>query len=110
MFIGNYADDICGVVQQKTGNLCQFSWYCDSTYTSRRLTIKQTPLYNEILQIATNLVINFERMNDVTKGATYYHADYVNPGWSKLQKVEKIGRHIFYKRNSDKIDRNKGII
>ncbi len=107
---GNYADDICGVVQQKTGNVCQFSWYCDSSFTNRRLTIKQTPLYNEILQIATNLVVNFERMNDVTNGATYYHADYVNPGWTKLNRVEKIGRHIFYKRHSDKIDRNKGII
>ena len=24
---GNYANDICGVVQQRDGNLCQFSWY-----------------------------------------------------------------------------------
>ena len=107
---GNYASDICGVVQQRDGNLCQFSWYCDKTITSKRLTIKHTPLYNEILQIATNLVVNFERMTDVTNGATYYHANYVNPGWTRLKKVETIGNHIFYKRSSDRIDRNKGII
>ena len=107
---GNYANDICGVVQQKDGNLCQFSWYCDKTITNKRLTIKHTPLYNEILQIATNLVVNFERMTDVTNGATYYHANYVNPGWTRLKKVETIGNHIFYKRSSDRIDRNKGII
>jgi spore germination cell wall hydrolase CwlJ-like protein len=55
------------------------------------------------------MIINFERMEDVTSGATYYHADYVNPGW-KLQKVDQIGRHIFYKSKRDNIDRNKEFI
>jgi spore germination cell wall hydrolase CwlJ-like protein len=45
-------------------------------------------------------------MEDVTQGATYYHADYVNPRW-KLQKIDQIGRHIFYKSRKDNIDRNK---
>ena len=107
---GNYANSICEVVQQKTGNVCQFSWYCDKTITSKRLTIKHTPLYNDILEMSTNLYLNFERTKDVTNGATYYHADYVNPEWSKLKKEKQIGRHIFYKSKGDKIDRNKGII
>lgn len=107
---GNYASNICDVVTQKTGNTCQFSWYCDSTFTSKTLTIKNTLLYNEILELSTNLFLNFERMTDVTNGATYYHADYVNPGWTKLKKEKQIGRHIFYKSKGDKIDRNKGII
>jgi spore germination cell wall hydrolase CwlJ-like protein len=106
---GNYANNICGVVQQRDGNLCQFSWYCDKTITSKRLTIKHTPLYNEILEIATNLVVNFEILTDVTDGATYYHADYVHPKW-KLEKVDQIGRHIFYRSRKDDIDRSKGII
>ena len=105
-----YADNICDVVQQKTGKTCQFSWYCDSTFTSRTLTMKQTPLYNEILQLSTNVFLNFERMTDVTNGATYYHADYVKPNWTRLQKETQIGRHIFYKSKIDQIDRNKGII
>ena len=50
-----YADNICDVVKQKTGKTCQFSWYCDHTFTSKRLTIKGTPLYNEILEISTNI-------------------------------------------------------
>lgn len=103
---GNYADSICDVVYQKTGGTCQFSWYCDKTFTDRRLTIKETKLYNEIRDLATNIVVNFEKMKDVTHGATYYHADYVKPGW-KLDKVDQIGRHIFYKRKGDEIDRNK---
>lgn len=106
---GNYADDICGVVYQKTGGTCQFSWYCDASVLAKRLTIKHTPLYNDILELATHVYINFDKLEDVTRGATYYHADYVNPGW-KLQKVDQIGRHIFYKSNRDQIDRTKGII
>lgn len=105
-----YADNICDVVQQKTGQTCQFSWYCDITFTSRRLTIKQTSLYNDILELSTNLFLNFERMTDVTNGATYYHADYVNPKWTRLQKETQIGRHIFYKSKIDQIDRTKGVI
>lgn len=103
---GNYANTICDVVYQKTGNTCQFSWYCDKTFTSRRLTIKDTMLYNDIRDLATNIVVNFQKMKDVTDGATYYHADYVKPGW-KLDKVDQIGRHIFYKRKGDEIDRNR---
>lgn len=103
---GNYADSICDVVYQKTGGTCQFSWYCDRKFTDRRLTIKDTMLYNDIRELATNIVVNHDKLKDVTNGATYYHADYVNPGW-KLEKVDQIGRHIFYKRKGDKIDRNK---
>lgn len=106
---GNYAHTICDVVFQKTGGTCQFSWYCDKKFTDRRLTIKETKLYNDIRELATHIVINFEKLKDVTEGATYYHADYVNPGW-KLDKVDQIGRHIFYKRKGDKIDRNKEFI
>ncbi|MBJ7298438.1 MAG: cell wall hydrolase [Dolichospermum sp.] len=49
--------------------------------------------------------MNYEILDDVTKGALYYHADYVNPRW-KLIKTTTIGRHIFYKEgvkiNDDK--------
>jgi spore germination cell wall hydrolase CwlJ-like protein len=106
---GNYANTICDVVFQKTNGVCQFSWYCDSNILKKRLTIRDTMLYNEIRELATNIVVNFERMKDVTDGATYYHADYVNPGW-KLKKIDQIGRHIFYRSHKDNIDRNKEII
>jgi spore germination cell wall hydrolase CwlJ-like protein len=106
---GKYGNDICGVVYQKTGGTCQFSWYCEKKITDRRLTVRDTSLYNEIRELAVNMVINFEHLKDVTDGATYYHADYVHPGW-KLEKVDKIGRHIFYRSRKDEIDRNKGIL
>ncbi len=106
---GNYADSICEVVFQKTNGTCQFSWYCDRKFTDRRLTIRDTMLYNEIRELATNIIVNYDRMKDVTEGATYYHADYVSPGW-KLKKIDQIGRHIFYRSNKDFIDKNKEII
>lgn len=93
---GNYAGDVCGVVKQKTNGTCQFSWYCAVT----GLTIRDYSLYNDIRNLAVNVMMNYDNMNDITGGATYYHADYVNPGW-RLPKTTKIGRHIFYKSNKD---------
>jgi spore germination cell wall hydrolase CwlJ-like protein len=101
---GNYAPDVCGVVKQKTANngttVCQFSWVCTSLFTTKRLTIAHTSLYNEIRDIAVYVLMNYDSMHDVTKGATFYHADYVNPNWG-LPKTTKIGRHIFYKNKRD---------
>ena len=107
---GNYGDDICGVVKQKSNIdgrvVCQFSWYCEHSSAAKRLTIKSTPLYNEIRDIAVYVILNYENMKDLTHGATYYHADYVQPGW-KLHKTTKIGRHIFYKSTKDYISEEK---
>jgi spore germination cell wall hydrolase CwlJ-like protein len=101
-----YSKDICGVVHQKSGGTCQFSWLCDKNITSKRLTIRDSSLYNEVRELAVDMILNRDFKEDVTQGATYYHADYVNPQW-KLEKVKKIGRHIFYRNQMDKIDRNR---
>jgi len=96
----NYANTICGVVQQKVNGVCQFSWYCMEKHLKQRLTIRKTEEYNQILDLATEVFLNYSVKHDVTKGSTFYHADYVNPGWA-LQRVSKIGRHIFYRSHSD---------
>jgi len=101
-----YSKDICGVVHQKTGETCQFSWLCDKKITDKRLTIKDTMLYNEVRELAIDMILNRELKEDVTEGATYYHADYVNPHWN-LEKVKQIGRHIFYRSRKDNIDKNR---
>lgn len=97
---GNYASTICDVVHQKTNGVCQFSWYCISDNLRRRLTVRDTDAYNRIREISAYVFVNHDRKNDVTQGATFYHADYVNPRWN-LQPSDKIGRHIFYKRRDD---------
>ena len=101
-----YSKDICGVVHQKTGGTCQFSWLCDKKITDKRLTIRDTMLYNEVRELAIDMILNRELKEDVTEGATYYHADYINPHWN-LEKVKQIGRHIFYRSGKDKIDKNR---
>jgi N-acetylmuramoyl-L-alanine amidase len=98
-----YPDDICGVVKQKTKHVCQFSWYCEEkpkrlSYT-KGLTEGQKLLYNEIRDIAIYVYLNYEQLDDPTKGALFYHADYVNPYWKKTKvQTTQIGRHIFYVR------------
>jgi hypothetical protein len=63
-------------------------------------------LYNDIKQLAVNIVMNYDVIRDVTYGATYYHADYVNPQWG-LPKTTQIGRHIFYKHHRDVVNINR---
>jgi len=99
-----FPKDICGVVKQKTTSVCQFSWFCSTPKISNKTA------YDESLQTALWVYANYEILEDITKGAIYYHADYVNPRW-KLEKTTQIGRHIFYKdyNNDAKTEsRNKG--
>jgi spore germination cell wall hydrolase CwlJ-like protein len=38
-----------------------------------------------------------DQQMQIVANATYYHADYVDPYWSKsMHRLTKIGRHIFY--------------
>ena len=89
-----YPKDICSVVRQKINSTCQFTWYCQvvrKNYTSDE--------YFESKEAALYVYANYEKMVDITKGALYYHADYVNPRW-KLDRTVVIGRHIFYKERT----------
>lgn len=39
------------------------------------------------------------QLKDPTKGSLFYHADYVDPRWSKkMNKSVVIGRHVFYRK------------
>jgi spore germination cell wall hydrolase CwlJ-like protein len=98
----HFESDICGVVKQKTGGVCQFSWYCEerpkAMSYAKVLTNEHNPLYNDIRNLAIHVYANYELINDPTKGALFYHADYVRPGWKNMEKTAVIGRHIFYIR------------
>jgi spore germination cell wall hydrolase CwlJ-like protein len=89
-----YPKDICSVVKQRVKSTCQFSWYCEG---DKR--ISSSSVYMQAREVALMVYANYEKMQDVTRGALYYHADYVNPRW-KLEKTTVIGRHIFYKERS----------
>jgi spore germination cell wall hydrolase CwlJ-like protein len=81
----------CGVVKQKRGGVCQFSWVC-----SNHKVIRDAELYAHSKQLAMNVYLH--NIGDVTHGAKFYHANYVHPSWShKFARVTTIGAHIFYR-------------
>jgi len=97
-----FPKDICGVVKQKTFwqglTVCQFSWVCAPFKNN-----KDSVAYQQSKDVALFVYANYEKLKDITKGALYYHADYVNPKW-KLEKTTVIGRHIFYKESGKYYD------
>ena len=99
-----YPGTACDVVKDALGplerpyiNKCQFSWYCEGKQSMEYLTRHNKVLYNDIINLAVDVYANHDKMNDPSKGALFYHADYVRPVWRKnLDKVAVIGKHIFY--------------
>ena len=93
---GKFPGDVCKTIFQKNifyeKVVCQFSWTCD-----RDVAFKATNRanYNESMIAAQKVLLEDYRLPGL-KDALYYHADYINPGWKKVQ-VAKIGHHIFYK-------------
>ncbi len=90
-----YPDNICAVVQQggeQRLNRCQFSWWCDG----KEDTPKNDAAWSAARSVAYTVL--FFDPPDPTRGALWYHADYVKPSWAKaLSRVTKIGRHIYYR-------------
>jgi len=89
-----YPDSVCGVVHQNRGVRlrCQFTYACNGRSRKPR-----PGAHWKKAQRVANQAMDGKRKILAVKGATHYHADYVNPGWDKTMKfVKKIGRHIFY--------------
>ena len=87
-----YAKTVCGVVTQKNNGVCQFSWVC-----APKKTITMQNEWKEAKEIAENILISQKRYSTI-RGAMFFHADYVNPSWTRTKEfVQKIGRHMFYR-------------
>lgn len=81
----------CGVINQRTSRVCQFSWKCEG---GKR--IRDGVAFAKAREIAEHVYLG--NYGDVTKGAKFYHADYVNPSWGRVfARTTKIGAHIFYR-------------
>ena len=90
----NYPSSICGVVYQGASrlNACQFSFACDGLPD-----LPQDRRAWETALAVTAMALSDDRQVRSVAAATYYHADYVSPHWSKsMHRLTKIGRHIFY--------------
>lgn len=97
-----YPDTICGVVYQgqlrRTG--CQFSFTCDGR--------ADVPKDKERWRLANELALKVTQgetfLGDIGY-ATHYHANYVSPRWRwGLNKIKKVGQHIFYKVKGEQIE------
>ena len=78
----------CAVVHQKARGICQFSWVCG------KKNIRDWALFERTKKVAEHVYLG--NYGDVTHGAKFYHANYVNPNWG-FTRVAQIGSHVFYK-------------
>jgi spore germination cell wall hydrolase CwlJ-like protein len=105
-----YPDNPCSVITQgpekpswKDPNIyypvrhkCQFSWYCDGK--SDDIPPYDYEAIHNAFSVAQILLDERITVVDITKGATHYHANYVNPDWAETkEKTVEIDDHIFYK-------------
>ncbi|MEM9795288.1 MAG: cell wall hydrolase [Pseudomonadota bacterium] len=90
-----YPDTVCKVVNQGTGQIhaCQFSYTCDGLAE----TIGNQRAWQKAGKVARLMIDGAPRQ--LTGDATHYHADYVEPHWSKVYpRTAQVGTHIFYKQ------------
>lgn len=96
---------ICEVVKQRTKQTCQFSWWCNAKLRAQSIQRRFShdwDTYLNIRDVAVDVFVNYEMIEDITNGALYYHADYVPKrrlGVRNLHQTVQIDQHIFY-RNS----------
>ena len=93
-----YPKTICDVVYQNANmrDACQFSFACDG----QPETIDEPDAWKMALAIAQKVVADDDKTMFIADvgAATHYHATYVRPDWAgEMQKVSKIGTHVFYK-------------
>jgi|TARA_R110000851_G_scaffold8550_1_gene32961 spore germination cell wall hydrolase CwlJ-like protein len=94
----DFPNDICGVVLQENKDGCQFSWWCDgkSDYPKEHNSLRTSKA------IAKLMLEEGEYISVVGENATHYHNDEVYPYWADhLQRIRRIGKHIFYKEKSE---------
>ena len=93
-----FPETICGVVYQgQMQRGCQFSFACDG-HTD---TPKNNTQWELAQELSRQITSGQEWLPEVGY-STFYHADYVRPGWArKMNKIDSIGRHVFYKKRNE---------
>ncbi len=87
-----YPRTVCGVVKQRGGGGCQFSYVCDG-----RTKMREMGAADLAGRIARAMLDGAPRV--LTDGATHFHTRGVKPSWSKrFAKTASIGSHLFYRQ------------
>jgi spore germination cell wall hydrolase CwlJ-like protein len=85
-----WPNSICRVVWQTS----QFSW----THDGRSDRPRAGQMWDQAQEIAARVTASYDPALDPTEGSVMFHADYVNPGWSRrFARVVQIDAHIFYR-------------
>jgi len=90
---------VCAVVYQGSSRLngCQFSFACDGKPDLPKPGRAWARAVAVADQVMSDDRAGGKEALQLVSTATYYHADYVEPRWSKsLTRLTKIGHHIFY--------------
>lgn len=62
----------------------------------------EIPLVTHAIAFKAVTLHRQKRFMITTQGANHFHADYVDPSWNKnMEKIKKIGTHIFYRKDYD---------
>ena len=94
----DYPNTICEVVLQQNSQGCQFSWWCDGKSDSP----KEHNSFQTSKSLARLMIDDGQYISVVGKNATHYHTDDIKPYWSDdMVKVEQVGKHIFYAKNTN---------
>ena len=93
----SFPSAVCDVVGQggfERRHKCQFSWWCDG----RSDKPKNWESWYKSEDLARRIYSGLSK--DPTRGALWYHAEYVEPHWrTAFRRGPKIGQHIFYFRS-----------
>jgi spore germination cell wall hydrolase CwlJ-like protein len=88
-----YPRTVCGVVKQRGGGGCQFSYVCDG----RTDRMREKGAADLAGRIARAMLDGAPRV--LTDDATHFHTRGVRPGWSKrFAHTTTIGAHRFYRQ------------
>ena len=86
-----FPKSVCGVVFQRAGPSCQFSFACNGAVTSRR----EGAAWLRSRQVAARALEGY-RVAQVGR-ATHFHVAGLQAGWGGgLAQVARIGAHVFY--------------
>ena len=89
---GLYPRSVCGVVKQRGGGGCQFSYVCNG-----KTKMREKASATLAGRIARAMLDGAPRL--LTDGATHFHTRSVRPGWSKrFAHTASIGAHLFYRQ------------
>lgn len=88
-----YPRTVCGVVKQRGGGGCQFSYVCDG----RADRMSERGAKDRAGRIARAMLDGAP--SDLTEGATHFHTGNVRPAWAKrFPMTAYIGAHRFYRQ------------